>query len=326
MSTPKEKSLSILSEYINLNALNSLNCELRNISSSLFLKPVNIILFNDEIRQDQSTTSQTPISENLTTAVESTTPRLRDDYDYTGALIYIVFILFWYAVFVIILLVIQTKKTEIEYYEDDDDDTEDSTAHNLLRKIRTEDVKRKALGNLYKLPTFFCFYYRTMVSIIQEDLVNPAFRKRMWDIYLDNPNSYKVNRFESKRIQQIDRKLKQYQSTISSNFNRDDHYKTIDISQLERQKSNNSNSKNEHWFLLKDYDKIDSIVQHQPVYHNNNHNNTITGSINNNSNIVNNHFIQTNNPHQETNVMPTKKDTSKNRFNVEKIHDENLKK
>jgi hypothetical protein len=149
MSTAKEKSLSVLSEYINLNALNSLNCELRNISSTLFLKPVNIILLNDAIQNEKSTTSQTPQNENLTTSVASTTPRLREDYDYTGALVYIVFILFWYAVFVIILLVIQTKKTEIEYYEDDDDDNEDSTAHNLLRKIRTEDVKRKALGNLY---------------------------------------------------------------------------------------------------------------------------------------------------------------------------------
>jgi hypothetical protein len=150
----------------------------------------------------------------------------------------------------------------------------------------------------------------------------------MWDIYLDNPNSYKINRFESKRIQQIDRKLKQYQSTISSNAYRDDHYKTIDISQLERQKSNNTNAKTEHWFLLKDYDKIDSMVQHQPMYHNSN-NNTITGSINHNSNVINNNNIQTNNQSKETNLMQTKKDPSKfskNRFNVEKIQDENLKK
>jgi len=166
-----------------------------------------------------------------------------------------------------------------------------------------------------------------IILILKEDLVNPAFRKKMWDIYLDNPNSYKINRFESKRIQQIDRKLKQYQSAVSSNVNRDDHYKTIDISQLERHKSNNSNSKAEHWFLLKDYDKIDSMVQHQPVYHNNN--NTISGTTNFNSNTPNNNHIQTNNQPQESNLMQTKKDPSKfskNRFNVEKIQDGNFKK
>jgi hypothetical protein len=62
-------------------------------------------------------------------------------------------------------------------------------------------------------------------------LRKPEFRRKMWDIYAENPNSYKIARFESKRVQQIDRKLKQYYTSSQ------EHYKTFDASQLEPSRS-----------------------------------------------------------------------------------------
>ena len=68
-------------------------------------------------------------------------------YDDKGALVYILFTLFWYSLFVICLLFIQTKKTEMDYFEDSDDPQE-VTAQTLFKSLRSEDsIKREALGN-----------------------------------------------------------------------------------------------------------------------------------------------------------------------------------
>ena len=73
----------------------------------------------------------------------------------------------------------------------------------------------------------------------------------MWDIYLENPNTYKVKQHEYKRIQAIDRKLKQYSSIQKTTV---DHYKTIDLSQLDR---NKTKMDNHGTFLLRDAGKFD---------------------------------------------------------------------
>ena len=67
------------------------------------------------------------------------------NYDYSGALCFIIFILVWYSLFVICLIVVQTKNTEMDYFEDSDDPQE-VTARNLFKRLRSEDVKREALG------------------------------------------------------------------------------------------------------------------------------------------------------------------------------------
>ena len=69
---------------------------------------------------------------------------VEDKYEYDGALLYILFIFAVYSMTVIALIKLQIRKTDLHYYEDGDDPQD--TAHNLLKRIRTEDTKRKALG------------------------------------------------------------------------------------------------------------------------------------------------------------------------------------
>jgi hypothetical protein len=166
----------------------------------------------------------------------------------------------------------------------------------------------------------------------------------MWDIYLDNPNSYKIRRFESKRIQQIDRKLKQYYNEKGDNK---DHYKTIDLSQLDRSKAKYENSS----FLLKDVSKFEqqntihpnsSLVKDSKNQHvnlnniwnnqgnntnynkNNNINSNYTNNINNNNSNVNPSLNLTSNRNSftinNTNINNNKNNDS-NRFKIEKIKD-----
>ena len=76
------------------------------------------------------------------------------------------------------------------------------------------------------------------------------FRKKLWDIYLETPINQKIQRFEQKRLQQIHRKLKQYPNCVN------EHYKTIDLSQLE---SNRNKSKLDiNIFQFKDMNRTDN--------------------------------------------------------------------
>jgi hypothetical protein len=134
MSLVNDKLLS-LKTILNNGFSNGFNCEAKNISS-LFLKELNIILID-------STKSEISSAASNETASSS-----GEEYDYSGALIYIYFTLFWYAVFIIALIIIQTKKSALEYYEDSDDPQE-LTARNVLKRIRTGDVKREALGKIF---------------------------------------------------------------------------------------------------------------------------------------------------------------------------------
>ena len=69
-------------------------------------------------------------------------------YDYDGAFVFIIFILFWYSLFVVGLLYVQNKTNEIDYYEDSDDPQE-VTARSLLKSLRSEEsIRREDLGIL----------------------------------------------------------------------------------------------------------------------------------------------------------------------------------
>ena len=140
MTLVNDKLLS-LRAILNDGVYNSFNCEAKNVTS-LLLKELNIILIDSA-----KTTEYLSLDVSNETQPASTT---ENDYDYQGALVYIFFILFWYAVFIIALVVIQTKKSALEYYEDSDDPQE-LTARNVLKRIRTGDVKREALGKYFFL-------------------------------------------------------------------------------------------------------------------------------------------------------------------------------
>ena len=144
-------SNTLLSTYIEeLSKLrNSFVCESVNHSSS-FLKNVNIIILEGQknfstTNFDVSTRSSQVQFDNSTlnnnTVFEE---KLREDYDYHGALAYIVFILIWYAISVIILINMQTRNNTVYYFENTFD-SKDKDVHNVL-KNRERNVKRLALG------------------------------------------------------------------------------------------------------------------------------------------------------------------------------------
>jgi hypothetical protein len=130
---------------------NLLSCELANLSS-LLLKQVNIILVKNLLMSNRSIIS---VEENasLTNDSNSTTSAtaddaMRSDYSYTGALVYIVFILFWYSTAVVILIKMQTKNNDLYYFENCYD-SEEKDVHNVLKSIRERNVKRQALGKQF---------------------------------------------------------------------------------------------------------------------------------------------------------------------------------
>ena len=117
----------------------------------------NLISLNNELilrRQAKSNdllvADEVVASSNETLTTES--PASVVDYNYHGALHYILFIIVVYAIAVVALIKLQIKKSDMQYYEDSDD-PQDNTAHNVLKRIRTEDTKRQALG------IFFIFIF-----------------------------------------------------------------------------------------------------------------------------------------------------------------------
>ena len=76
---------------------------------------------------------------------------LKNNYDYEGAIFFIIFTLIFYGLFVVGLLYILNQNSEADYFENSDDPRE-RTARSLLKKLRSEDaIKREALGNFRKL-------------------------------------------------------------------------------------------------------------------------------------------------------------------------------
>lgn len=136
----------------------------------------------------------------------------------------------------------------------------------------------------------------------------PGYMQKMNEIYFENPNHYKIKRFELKRIKQIDKKLKQYYSN-----NQNDYYKTFDASQLD-DKNKHKTKMDANLFLLKDLQKLD----------NNNNNNAI-----NQFNFNKQHSDPSHPAHHSfhsspsspilTNRLSTNETIRNNRFKVEKI-------
>lgn len=96
----------------------------------------------------------------------------------------------------------------------------------------------------------------------KEDLRDMAWREKLWSIYTSNPNNYKIRRLESKRMQQIDRKLRQYYAVdklepVPVN-NKENHYRTFDPSQLDPRSSFKEPGRHHHaTLLLKDINRFD---------------------------------------------------------------------
>jgi hypothetical protein len=140
--------------------------------------------------------------------------------------------------------------------------------------------------------------------------------QKMNEIYFDNPNQYKIKRFEIKRIKQIDKKLKQYYSN-----NQNDFYKTFDPSQLE-DKAKNKTKMDANLFLLKDLNKMDNNSnQHQNQHHyqqHHHHHNALhkQQSEPGNTSSLSSQFSQS--PKLSTSHTP-----EINRFKVEKINEMN---
>ena len=76
----------------------------------------------------------------------------------------------------------------------------------------------------------------------------------MWDIYMENPNTYKMKTIEIKKIQQIDRKLRNYSKTSS--------YKSYNGDQIDvhRNRTLLANRTENPLMLLKDLDKLDPYI------------------------------------------------------------------
>ena len=185
------------------------------------------------------------------------------------------------------------------------------------------------------------------------------FRQKIWDIYFDNPNTYKIRRVDSKRIQKIDRKLRQYYtmtggesrptSTANTVLN-NDFLKSFDTSSLQdrpgltpnRQFSNQLTKTNENnLFLLRDmtrfeapsssfnnYNTVNSINRNN-FSNSNNNNNTYHSSHHENRSYL--QSISTPSPFQQQqqqqpalinnnyNKTNLPNSPSTNRFKIEKL-------
>lgn len=120
----------LVEKLFNNNTNLLLSCKSANTSS--LLKDVNILIF-DSFKSN--------LNEEPELKIEPSS--IRSDYDYDEALVYLIFILFWYSLAVVALICTQTKKSELQYLED----SQNATKY-LLRGTKSEHVKREVLGKL----------------------------------------------------------------------------------------------------------------------------------------------------------------------------------
>lgn len=120
----------LVEKLFNNNTNLLLSCKSTNTSS--LLKDVNILIF-DSFKSN--------LNEEPELKIEPSS--IRSDYDYDEALVYLIFILFWYSLAVVALICTQTKKSELQYLED----SQNATKY-LLRGTKSEHVKREVLGKL----------------------------------------------------------------------------------------------------------------------------------------------------------------------------------
>ncbi len=119
------------------------NCEPINSSSNHLILNKNVNLFYvSGSNSDENTLSKTvDIEENNNNMSIKDLNSLRSDYEYDEAVVYLLFILFWYSLTVIALICTQTKKSELQYLEDSQ-----TASKYLVRGTKSEHVKREVLG------------------------------------------------------------------------------------------------------------------------------------------------------------------------------------
>lgn len=71
-----------------------------------------------------------------------------DNYDYTGALVYLISIILFYSISILAIIRIQTKGRNDYYDYDDDDDHNYYRPESVLRRMKSENTTRQALGTL----------------------------------------------------------------------------------------------------------------------------------------------------------------------------------
>ncbi len=83
---------------------------------------------------------------NSTNFINSTNGRFYEDYDYTGALVYLSFIIGFYSMSVLAIIYMQTKKrSEFFDYDENEDIKKNSTPESVLRHMN-ENLNRLVLG------------------------------------------------------------------------------------------------------------------------------------------------------------------------------------
>ena len=69
-----------------------------------------------------------------------------DDYDYNGAIAYIIIITLFYSISVLAIIRIQTKKRTDFYDYDDEDEYSGHKPESVLRGMKNENITRQVLG------------------------------------------------------------------------------------------------------------------------------------------------------------------------------------
>jgi hypothetical protein len=72
-----------------------------------------------------------------------------DDYDYNGAIAYIIIITLFYSISVLAIIRIQTKKRTDFYDYDDEDEYSGNKPESVLRGMKNENITRQVLGMFY---------------------------------------------------------------------------------------------------------------------------------------------------------------------------------
>ncbi len=84
---------------------------------------------------------------NSTDFINITNGKFYENYDYTGALAYLSFIIGFYSMSVFAIIYMQTKKrSEFFDYDEDEDATKNATSESVLKRMNTENLNRLVLG------------------------------------------------------------------------------------------------------------------------------------------------------------------------------------
>lgn len=128
-SAPNFNTSLFLTNFCNNYHKNILTC---NTFDQNFTDNLNLVVLNEN-QEAESPPVLIPTNES--------------QYDYDGALYYVCFVLLWYALCVICMIKIQTKTSDLDYF-DENGDSETEKAHNLMKRLRNDSVRKEALGKL----------------------------------------------------------------------------------------------------------------------------------------------------------------------------------